>query len=309
MAAMSPSAPEVSASSSPFDELMRGAEFWRRATSIYGSYKLAQLRALVLRHTRGMSAEQLKHEVWLPQHEAAGQAMYQLCIDLRGFYLKAGQFIGSRADFIPEPICRQLTQLCDKVPPMSEGAALQALQRELGVEDLSAVFDWIELAKPLGSASISQVHKARLRTFPPRELAAARRALRRRLPAASPQGCWMEVGPGQTAWDVSNAVAVGLDELARLNPGINLEAVQPGQRLQCPLGGAWLPPPPLAPCPPPHHLPHEASSTTNVGSSGPTDSSSSSSSSSSTALPPAAAAVLRATAAGTIPPGGLVAVK
>ncbi|GFH24760.1 lysM domain-containing protein, partial [Haematococcus lacustris] len=59
---MSPSAPEVSASSSPFDELMRGAEFWRRATSIYGSYKLAQLRALVLRHTRGMSAEQLKHE-------------------------------------------------------------------------------------------------------------------------------------------------------------------------------------------------------------------------------------------------------
>ena len=28
---------------------------------------------------------------------------------------QAGQFIGSRADFVPEPICRKLALLCDKV--------------------------------------------------------------------------------------------------------------------------------------------------------------------------------------------------
>lgn len=37
--------------------------------------------------------------------------MLKLCLDLRGFYLKAGQFLGSRPDFMPtpyivRPICR-----------------------------------------------------------------------------------------------------------------------------------------------------------------------------------------------------------
>lgn len=29
--------------------------------------------------------------------------------------LQAGQFIGSRGDFVPEQMCRQLTLLCDRV--------------------------------------------------------------------------------------------------------------------------------------------------------------------------------------------------
>jgi predicted unusual protein kinase regulating ubiquinone biosynthesis (AarF/ABC1/UbiB family) len=40
---------------------------------------------------------------------------------------------------------------------MSEAQAREAVRRELGVTDLSEVFEWIDLAKPLGSASISQV--------------------------------------------------------------------------------------------------------------------------------------------------------
>lgn len=39
------------------------------------------------------------------------------------------------------------------------------LKRELHVADLGAVFEWIDLEKPLGSASIAQVHKARLRQY------------------------------------------------------------------------------------------------------------------------------------------------
>ena len=30
-------------------------------------------------------------------------------------FMQAGQFIGSRADFVPEPICKKLSLLCDKV--------------------------------------------------------------------------------------------------------------------------------------------------------------------------------------------------
>lgn len=50
-------------------------------------------------------------QVWKPQHEQAGKDMYELCVTLRGFYLKAGQFIGSRTDFVPEQV-RHAGLLC-----------------------------------------------------------------------------------------------------------------------------------------------------------------------------------------------------
>lgn len=54
------------------------------------AYKSAQARALVLRGA-GWGPEQVKVKVWEPHHQWAGKAMYQLCIDLRGFYLKVKQ--------------------------------------------------------------------------------------------------------------------------------------------------------------------------------------------------------------------------
>lgn len=39
------------------------------------------------------------------------------------------------------------------------------LKRELNVDSLSVVFEWIDLQDPLGSASIAQVHKAKLRRY------------------------------------------------------------------------------------------------------------------------------------------------
>lgn len=40
-----------------------------------------------------------------------------------------------------------------------------ALKRELRIRSLGDVFEWIDLEKPLGSASIAQVHKAKLRRY------------------------------------------------------------------------------------------------------------------------------------------------
>lgn len=47
----------------------------------------------------------------------------------------------------------------EQVPPMPAEKARQVLQQELGVQDLSEVFEWINLDKPLGSASVSQVRR------------------------------------------------------------------------------------------------------------------------------------------------------
>ncbi len=54
---------------------------------IYGSYKATQLKAFALR-AAGKTPEQLKEELWRPQHTWAGTQMFTLCITLRGFYLK-----------------------------------------------------------------------------------------------------------------------------------------------------------------------------------------------------------------------------
>ena len=74
-----------------------------------------QVRAAALRHLRGWSDERLNEELWTPQYQYAGERMHSLCIDLRGFYLKAGQFLGARGDFVPQPMCETLSQLHDRV--------------------------------------------------------------------------------------------------------------------------------------------------------------------------------------------------
>ncbi|KAI8476233.1 MAG: ABC1/COQ8 ser/thr kinase [Monoraphidium minutum] len=153
--------------------------------------------------------------------------MYRLCIDLRGFYLKAGQFIGARADFVPEQVCRQLCVLQDRVPPMTADRTLEVLQRELGVDDLGELFEWIDLENPLGSASISQVHKAQLRRFSPRQLRefGARRRGAARL---------VSLRPGDTPWSVCNDAGISLAELAAANPGVDMDGLQPGDAVRVP---------------------------------------------------------------------------
>lgn len=44
-----------------------------------------------------------------------------------------------------------------QVPPMTPEKTQRIIESQLGVKDLSEVFEWIDLSKPLGSASIAQV--------------------------------------------------------------------------------------------------------------------------------------------------------
>ncbi len=71
-------------------------------------------------------------------------------------YMQAGQFLGARGDFVPMPICQKLSLLHDQVPPMPPAQVRASIEGELGAP-LEQVFEWINLDKPLGSASISQV--------------------------------------------------------------------------------------------------------------------------------------------------------
>ena len=77
-------------------------------------------------------------------------------------FIKFGQMLSTRRDLLPPAIANELARLQDKVPPFSSDAAQDIVKQALGLSDLSELFSEFETA-PLASASIAQVHAAKLK--------------------------------------------------------------------------------------------------------------------------------------------------
>lgn len=122
---------------------------------IYVGFKATQLENTVLR--RSGAEEEAR---WDRHHQWAAEKMYRLCVDMRGFFLKVGQFFGVRDDFFPPVYLAYLSTLQDRVPPMSARETRRRIEEELGGKTLEDVFTEIDLDHPLGSGTIAQVHSA-----------------------------------------------------------------------------------------------------------------------------------------------------
>jgi ubiquinone biosynthesis protein len=81
--------------------------------------------------------------------------------DLGPSFVKLGQIMSTRPDLIPEDILVELRKLQDEVPAEPFDVIRSQVERELGCE-LSEAYESFE-ETPLASASIAQVHRARLR--------------------------------------------------------------------------------------------------------------------------------------------------
>jgi predicted unusual protein kinase regulating ubiquinone biosynthesis (AarF/ABC1/UbiB family) len=77
-------------------------------------------------------------------------------------YVKLGQLVASSQGLFPEAYCRELQKCLDRVPPFPYADVERILREDLG-RDPSEVFSEIDPV-PLASASIAQVHAARLVT-------------------------------------------------------------------------------------------------------------------------------------------------
>jgi predicted unusual protein kinase regulating ubiquinone biosynthesis (AarF/ABC1/UbiB family) len=136
---------------------LRDVSFWLRTAQIYSSYKFSQLKNGV-KMPKFLSNKKSMNQTWSEIHEINSNRMIRLCLGLRGFYLKTGQFLGTRYDFMPPTYTRKLSQLHDNVPPMSASEAKKYIEKELN-GTLEEYFSSIDLSKPIGSASIAQVHQ------------------------------------------------------------------------------------------------------------------------------------------------------
>ena len=93
-------------------------------------------------------------------------------------FVKLGQLLSTRADLLPPVYLEALSRLRDDVAPLEPGVAEQVVEEELGVR-LSTAFGSFE-TRPIGSASLGQVHRATLRDGRPVAVKVQRPGIRRR---------------------------------------------------------------------------------------------------------------------------------
>jgi len=100
---------------------------------------------------------------WLPRSaRPRGQRLRQALEELGPIFVKFGQVLSTRPDLLPEDIAEELAKLQDQVPPFPEVEALRVIETALGGK-VAQLFSEFSHA-PLASASVAQVHAARLHT-------------------------------------------------------------------------------------------------------------------------------------------------
>ncbi len=108
--------------------------------------------------TLGLKVESLE----ATEEDPAGIARrFRLMLEELGpTFIKLGQVLSTRMDLLPPHIIRELSKLQDNAPTISYEKVLVAIESGLG-KPVDELYAWLD-EQPLATASIAQVHRARL---------------------------------------------------------------------------------------------------------------------------------------------------
>ena len=102
---------------------------------------------------------------WMPnrhKNQPLGERLRLALQELGPVWIKFGQMLSTRRDLFPPQIADQLALLQDRVAPFDGRLAKQQIEQAMGGLPVEAWFDDFSI-EPLASASIAQVHTARLK--------------------------------------------------------------------------------------------------------------------------------------------------
>lgn len=142
----------------------RAIEFYKRALPVLAAYKAKEVEIGLRRKALGDDAvtEDEEEAIWKELDEWGSTRISETIQEMKGFYVKTGQVISTRVDLFPEAYTTKLQELQDGLEPMPFDLVKKVVSQELldgaPLSELFSSFD----EEPLGSASIAQVHKAKL---------------------------------------------------------------------------------------------------------------------------------------------------
>jgi ubiquinone biosynthesis protein len=115
---------------------------------------------------RGLSLAKVSKAKPIPLDTVFGKRLALLLVQLGPTFIKLGQMMATRPDFVGEAVAEELRILYDKVPPLPFSKIRRILKNELGKDRIKDAFRKID-ATPLASASLSQTHRGELKDGTP----------------------------------------------------------------------------------------------------------------------------------------------
>jgi predicted unusual protein kinase regulating ubiquinone biosynthesis (AarF/ABC1/UbiB family) len=132
--------------------LLKDKRFWKSLSTLSMLASVAAVDRLVGGRYRKRSASEARRRT--------AKLVKQALIEMGATFIKLGQFLSVRKDIISEELAEELVSLQDRVPPFDYESLCQTIERELGAPP-EKLFKEFEVT-PIASASIGQVHRARL---------------------------------------------------------------------------------------------------------------------------------------------------